>query len=184
MILYKDALPAGWLMEKVGYKGGILVGLLICATGALLFIPASIVGAYSFFLFALFVAVWHVATLPRGGGQSADSEYAKLVGTAAASGQKSAMPSPKDVALKLVPILEEKMSAVNATRLFNEVEMPLIDVLADMEREGIDVAARNSLAENDMGAQPRLRNRVPLPCRPVGNRLTFDGTSKARNERH
>ena len=52
---FLGALPAGRLMEKVGYKGGILTGLLICATGALLFIPASIVGAYGFFLFALFV---------------------------------------------------------------------------------------------------------------------------------
>jgi len=46
----------------------------------------------SFLLFALFVAVWHVTTLPGGGAQSADSEYAKLLGSAAASGQKSAMP--------------------------------------------------------------------------------------------
>ena len=49
------ALPAGWLMEKIGYKRGILVGLLTCATGALLFIPAASVRIYAFFLFALFV---------------------------------------------------------------------------------------------------------------------------------
>src|SRR6201988_5571128 len=49
------ALPAGWLMEKIGYKRGILVGLLTCATGALLFIPAASVRMYGFFLFALFV---------------------------------------------------------------------------------------------------------------------------------
>lgn len=52
---FLGALPAGRLMEKIGYKGGILTGLLICSSGALLFIPASIIGAYGFFLFALFV---------------------------------------------------------------------------------------------------------------------------------
>ncbi len=49
------ALPAGWLMERVGYKKGILIGLIICASGALLFIPASYIRVYGFFLFALFV---------------------------------------------------------------------------------------------------------------------------------
>lgn len=49
------AFPAGWIMEKIGYKRGILTGLLICATGALLFIPAATVRVYAFFLFALFV---------------------------------------------------------------------------------------------------------------------------------
>ncbi|MGA8438245.1 MAG: L-fucose:H+ symporter permease [Candidatus Sulfotelmatobacter sp.] len=49
------ALPAGWLMEKIGYKRGILLGLLTCASGALLFIPAASVRLYGFFLFALFV---------------------------------------------------------------------------------------------------------------------------------
>jgi FHS family L-fucose permease-like MFS transporter len=49
------ALPAGWLMERIGYKKGILIGLIICATGALLFIPAASSLLYVFFLFALFV---------------------------------------------------------------------------------------------------------------------------------
>src|SRR5882724_10172073 len=49
------ALPAGWLMQRVGYKRGILIGLLVCATGAFLFIPAATARVYGFFLFALFV---------------------------------------------------------------------------------------------------------------------------------
>jgi MFS transporter, FHS family, L-fucose permease len=49
------ALPAGWLMQRLGYKRGILIGLLVCATGTALFIPAASVRMYGFFLFALFV---------------------------------------------------------------------------------------------------------------------------------
>lgn len=49
------AIPAGQLMERIGYKRGILTGLLLCAGGALLFLPASASGAYEFFLVALFV---------------------------------------------------------------------------------------------------------------------------------
>src|SRR5215831_1247437 len=49
------ALPAGWLMERIGYKKGILTGLIICSTGALLFIPAASLLLYGFFLFALFI---------------------------------------------------------------------------------------------------------------------------------
>src|SRR5215471_3298832 len=49
------ALPAGLFMHKYGYKKGILVGLLLYALGALLFIPAASARSYSFFLVALFI---------------------------------------------------------------------------------------------------------------------------------
>src|SRR5262249_60668481 len=49
------AFPAGWLMERIGYKKGILGGLSLCALGALLFLPASSIRLYSFFLLASFV---------------------------------------------------------------------------------------------------------------------------------
>jgi len=56
----------------------------------------------SILLLALFLGVWHVATLPTGSGQSVvDEEYAKLVGAAAASGSKSAFPTPADFLGKL-----------------------------------------------------------------------------------
>src|SRR5947208_1015426 len=50
-----SGLPAGRLLERIGYKRGIVMGLLTCATGALLFIPAASVQLYGFFLLALFV---------------------------------------------------------------------------------------------------------------------------------
>jgi FHS family L-fucose permease-like MFS transporter len=50
-----SALPAGRLLEKIGYKNGIVVGLLTCAMGALLFIPAASIQVYGLFLLASFV---------------------------------------------------------------------------------------------------------------------------------
>src|SRR6266704_2642469 len=49
------AFPAGRVMEKIGYKKGVLAGLFLCAAGAVLFLPASSSRVYGFFLFALFV---------------------------------------------------------------------------------------------------------------------------------
>lgn len=49
------ALPAGIITRKIGYKGGILVGLGLFALGSFLFYPASNLGTYPFFLFALWI---------------------------------------------------------------------------------------------------------------------------------
>src|ERR1700678_1401299 len=49
------AIPAALLMRKMGYKFGIVVGLLLFAPGAFLFWPAALAGRYWFFLLALFV---------------------------------------------------------------------------------------------------------------------------------
>jgi len=49
------AWPAGRVMEKIGYQRGIVCGLLICACGAFLFIPAASVREYAVFLLGLFV---------------------------------------------------------------------------------------------------------------------------------
>src|SRR5215472_10071057 len=51
---FLSAVPAGRLLERIGYKKGIVAGLLTCATGALLFVPAASIQVYGFFLFALF----------------------------------------------------------------------------------------------------------------------------------
>jgi len=49
------AFPAAFFIRKYTYKAGILMGLGLYATGALLFIPASSIGLYYPFLIAYFV---------------------------------------------------------------------------------------------------------------------------------
>jgi len=44
------ALPAGWLATKLGYKGGIIAGLLMVAVGGFWFIPATHIAQFWAFL--------------------------------------------------------------------------------------------------------------------------------------
>jgi FHS family L-fucose permease-like MFS transporter len=44
------ALPAGWLATKLGYKGGIIAGLLMVAVGGFWFIPATHISQFWAFL--------------------------------------------------------------------------------------------------------------------------------------
>lgn len=49
------ALPAGYIIRRLGYRGGVLTGLLLYGVGALLFIPGSVLHSFWFFIFSLFV---------------------------------------------------------------------------------------------------------------------------------
>jgi FHS family L-fucose permease-like MFS transporter len=49
------ALPAGWLATRLGYKGGIIAGLLLVAAGGFWFIPATQIAAFWAFLLGVCV---------------------------------------------------------------------------------------------------------------------------------
>ena len=61
----------------------------------------------SVLIFAIFIMFWQIATMPTQGAQIVDEEYAKLVGAAAATGQKSTFPGPLDVGAKIVEHLSD-----------------------------------------------------------------------------
>lgn len=60
------AMPAALIMDRFGYKVGLMIGLLLFATGCFLFWPAALVGKYGFFLGALFVIAAGLAFLETG----------------------------------------------------------------------------------------------------------------------
>ncbi len=74
------ALPAAFLMNRIGYKKGILIGLLLYALGAFFFWPAAETRLYSFFLFALFVIACGLAFL-----ETAANPYVTVLGDPASS---------------------------------------------------------------------------------------------------
>jgi FHS family L-fucose permease-like MFS transporter len=75
-----SALPAGRLLETIGYKNGIVVGLVTCAAGALLFIPAASIQVYGLFLLASFVMACGQGVL-----EVAANPYVTLLGPAESS---------------------------------------------------------------------------------------------------
>jgi len=49
------SIPAGFVLSRIGYIRGAVLGLLVMASGCILFSPAASLGAFPAFLFALFV---------------------------------------------------------------------------------------------------------------------------------
>lgn len=60
------AMPAALIMDRYGYKRGLLTGLVLFAAGCYLFWPAALAGKYLFFLLALFIIAAGLAFLETG----------------------------------------------------------------------------------------------------------------------
>lgn len=69
------ALPAAMFMRKYSYKVGILIGLALYATGALLFYPAAITEEFWFFCMGLYILTFGLAFL-----ETAANPYALAMG--------------------------------------------------------------------------------------------------------
>ncbi len=69
------ALPMARVLQATGFKNGMMIGLLVMAAGALLFIPAATTRTYALFLLGLFVIGTGLTLL-----QTASNPYITIVG--------------------------------------------------------------------------------------------------------
>jgi len=67
--------PSSWVLSKTGFKNGMMVGLLIMAVGAIIFVPAAMSRTYFLFLVGLFVMGTGLALL-----QTAVNPYITIIG--------------------------------------------------------------------------------------------------------
>ncbi len=69
------ALPASYILKKIGYKKGMSLGLIVMAVGALVFIPAAAARTYWIFLAGIFIQGAGMTLL-----QTASNPYITILG--------------------------------------------------------------------------------------------------------
>lgn len=95
------ALPSSTILEKVGFKNGMALGLIIMGIGSLIFVPAAMTRMYSLFLLGLFVQGLGLAVL-----QTASNPYITVLGPIESAAKRiSFMGIANKVAGILSPIL-------------------------------------------------------------------------------
>lgn len=112
---FVTALPMAAVLKRTGMKTGMMIGLLIMAVGALLFIPAAQQRSYPLFLGGLFVIGSGLSLL-----QTASNPYITIVG-------------PLESAAARISIMGicNKLAGVLAPLLIGAVLMSDADVLAE-----------------------------------------------------
>lgn len=101
MAYFLMAIPSGIILKKFGYKKGIIMGLLIFAAGALLFLPAADNRAYSVFLLGLFILGCGLTLL-----ETAANPYATRLGdTEGATARLNLAQSFNGLAVFVAPVI-------------------------------------------------------------------------------
>ena len=134
------SIPAGKLVEKIGYKGGVIGGFLIAAFGCILFYPAASSASYPIFLGALFILATGIVLL-----QVAGNPYVTLL---AKPGKESAtltlIQAFNSLATTIAPPLGAALIFVDANASLAErissVQMPYLGLAGFMILLAITVA--------------------------------------------
>ncbi|MBD1432016.1 sugar MFS transporter [Sphingobacterium sp. DN00404] len=77
------ALPSSWILDKIGFKNGIVSSLLLIVAGALIILPAASQLNYSLFLIAIFIQASGMALL-----QTAINPYLSIIGPIESAAQR------------------------------------------------------------------------------------------------
>ena len=107
------AFPSSWVLKRTGFKKGMMLGLILMAVGALIFIPAANSRTYSIFLLGLFVIGTGLALL-----QTACNPYVTILGPIESAAKRiSIMGICNKVAGILSPFILGALVLKNATAI-------------------------------------------------------------------
>ena len=142
------SVPSSYLLKKVGFKKGMMVGFWAMALGAFIFVPAALLRTYEVFLLGLFTIGGGLAVL-----QTAANPYITILGPIERAAQR----------MSIMGIFN-KGAGILAPLLFAAVILRATDTDLFKELSTMNEAARNS-------ALDELIRRVILPYSCVGTVL-------------
>jgi len=115
------ALPSSIVLKKTGYKNGMMLGLIVMAMGALIFVPAAYTREYSVFLIGLFVQASGLTLL-----QTAANPYVTILGPLeSAASRISVMGVCNKIAGALAPLILVGAIVRNPNEI-DEVQLQLV----------------------------------------------------------
>ncbi|MCF6348088.1 MAG: sugar MFS transporter [Flavobacteriaceae bacterium] len=128
------ALPASYIIEKIGYRKGMSLGLIVMALGALVFIPAAGARTYWMFLSGIFIQGMGMTLL-----QTASNPYITILGPIKSAAKRIAIMGIANkvagalgslifgaILLSGIDGIKEKLSVVSDTE-----KSQLLDTMAD-----------------------------------------------------
>ncbi|WP_324680020.1 L-fucose:H+ symporter permease [Hymenobacter sp. GOD-10R] len=154
------AIPAGQFMKRYGYKGGIIVGLLLFAVGAFLFYPAAATRSYTFFLGALFVIACGLTFL-----ETAANPYITVLGEPEEAAQRiNFAQSFNGLAATLAPLLGGMFILSGKSLSATQISAMSPRLVADyLDREAAAVQVPYLLIGGIVLLVALLLFRTPLP---------------------
>ncbi len=146
------SVPSAFLLKKVGFKKGMMIGFWTMALGAFIFVPAALGRTYEIFLLALFTIGAGLAVL-----QTAANPYITILG-------------PKESAAQRISIMGicNKGAGIIAPLIFAAVVLKATDTTLFKELSTMNEAARNA-------ALDELIRRVIMPYTCAGTVLFILG---------
>ncbi len=125
------ALPAAFILKKIGYKNGMSVGLFLMALGALVFIPAASSRTYILFLAGIFIQGAGMTIL-----QTASNPYITILG-------------PIESAAKRISIMGicNKVAGMLGSTIFGALLLTGMNEVQEKLKGIEDVAEKNQLLD-------------------------------------
>ena len=119
------SIPSGLLIKKMGYKLGIVLGLVVAGVGCALFYPAAASHQYLLFLFALFVLASGITLL-----QVAANPYVTVLGPPeTASSRLTLTQAFNSLGTAIAPFLGSMWILVTPVKSSAEIEILTVDDL-------------------------------------------------------